>query len=77
VAKGFIYSPEFIEKNTTNEEYLTVLYTAFFNRDPDPAGFNGWLDVLNSGADRGYVLDGFLYSIEFYELCDAYDIVPN
>jgi hypothetical protein len=77
VARGFIYSPEFIEKNTTNEEYLTILYRAFFNRNPDPTGWNGWLDVLNSGTDRGHVLNGFLFSIEFAELCDAYDIVPN
>jgi len=77
VARGFIYSPEFIEKNTTNEEYLTILYKAFFNRNPDPAGFNGWLAVLNDGTDRGYVLDGFIYSIEFYELCEDYGIIPN
>jgi hypothetical protein len=77
VAEGFIYSPEFLEKNTTNAEYLNILYRAFFNREPDPAGWNGWLSVLNTGTDRGYVLDGFLYSIEFDELCHAYDILPN
>jgi hypothetical protein len=76
VANGFIYSPEFLEKNTSNEEYLTILYKAFFNRDPDPAGFSTWMSELNAGKDRGYVLDGFLYSKEFAELCQAYGINP-
>ena len=76
VAHGFIDSKEFLEKNTTNEEYLTILYKAFFNRDPDSAGFSTWLAELNAGKDRGYVLDGFLYSQEFSELCKAYGINP-
>ena len=32
--------------------------------------------VLNSRNDRGYVLDGFLYSKEFAEFCQAYGIKP-
>ena len=35
VAHGFVFSQEFTNKNTTTEEYLTVLYEAFFNRMPD------------------------------------------
>ncbi len=35
VANGFIYSQEFINKNTADDEYLTILYKAFFNREPD------------------------------------------
>ena len=76
VARGFIYSNEFIAKNTSNEDYLTVLYRAFFNRPPDPTGLNYWLSELYAGRDRGFVLDGFLVSNEFTALCDAYDIIP-
>jgi hypothetical protein len=76
VAEGFIYSPEFIEKNPTNEEYLTILYKAFFDREPDPAGWDVWLAELNSGKDRGEVLNGFLGSQEFIQLCEGYGITP-
>jgi len=76
VAEGFIYSSEFIAKNTTNSEYLLILYKAFFNRDADPAGWDTWLSELNSGRDRGEVLDGFIYSQEFADLCNAYGIIP-
>jgi hypothetical protein len=77
VANGFIYSQEFINKNTTSDEYLTILYKAFFNRDPDQAGWDVWLAELNGGKDRSYVLDGFLYSQEFINLCEDYGIDPN
>jgi hypothetical protein len=76
VAEGFIFSPEFTKAVITDEEYMTILYKAFFNRDPDPAGLQGWLDVLNSGKDRAEVLDGFIYSTEFGQLCEKYGITP-
>jgi hypothetical protein len=76
VAYGFINSIEFIDQQTTNDEYLLVLYEAFFDRDPDPAGWDAWIAELNAGKDRGDVLDGFLYSQEFSELCQDYGINP-
>jgi hypothetical protein len=77
VARGFIFSPEFINKNISNEEFLTILYKAFFNRNPDPGGFNGWMAELSNGTDRSAILEGFLYSQEFIGLCQRYDIKPN
>jgi parallel beta-helix repeat protein len=77
VANGFIYSREFINKNTSNDEYLTILYKAFFNRNPDQGGWDLWLAELNSGIDRGDVLNGFLGSQEFIKLCRDYGIIPN
>jgi hypothetical protein len=76
VANGFIYSQEFIDKNTTNDEYLTILYQAFFNRDPDQASWDVWLSELNAGKDRGDVSNGFLGSQEFINLCEDYGIIP-
>ena len=79
VAYGFIYSDEFQAKNTSNEEYLTILYAAFFDRLPDPLGWEGWLGLLQSqGMEaRTTVLDGFLGSEEFIDLCWAYGIRPT
>jgi hypothetical protein len=76
VAEGFIFSPEFTKSVVTDEEYITILYKAFFNRNPDQAGLQGWLDVLSGGTDRAYVLDGFIYSQEFAQLCKKYNITP-
>ena len=76
VAHGFVFSSEFINKNTTNEDYLAVLYEAFFNRQPDSAGWQGWMDALTSGSNRENVLDGFIFAAEFIELCNSYNILP-
>lgn len=74
VAKGFVLSTEFINRNTTNSEFLTILYLAFFNRYPDTDGFNSWLTQLDSGTSRASVLDGFLGAQEFINLSNSFNI---
>jgi len=76
VANGFIFSPEFISRNTTNEDLVAILYRAFFGREPDPTGYAGWVNYLNSGASRQDALNGFIYSVEFENLCNSYGIAP-
>jgi len=83
VAYGFVFSNEFQNMNKTDQEYLYVLYSAFFNRGPDPPGYNGWMTVLASWTPlygqwtaRKQVLDGFLGSLEFMNLCNSYGISP-
>ena len=76
IARGFIFSEEFTNRATTNDAFLYVLYRAFFNREPDSSGFNNWTNHLNSGKDRNFILDGFLYSKEFSNLCEEYGIEP-
>ena len=76
VAEGFVFSEEFSSRNDSNEEFVKILYRAFFNREPDPYGYNTWLGKLNGGVSRRTVLDGFLKSQEFAELCNSYGIIP-
>ncbi len=74
VAVGFINSPEFQSKKISDEEYLTKLYRAFFDREPDKAGFENWKAELKNGKSRDYVLGGFINSVEFNNLCKKYGI---
>ena len=76
-AEGFIFSAEFTSKNKSNSEFLTILYRAFFNREPDADGFNKWLGLLNAGNSRQFVLAGFVNSIEFKTLCKNYGITAG
>jgi len=76
VAKGFVFSKEFTDKNYDNSTFVTILYSAFFDREPDAGGFNTWVGRLNSGTSRQTVVDGFTQSQEFIELCAMYAIVP-
>lgn len=81
VAQGFVFSNEFLARNTTNEQYLSFLYHAFFNRDPDFPGLNAWMRALNRApqndrAARQYVLNGFLASAEFAQVCAQFGVKP-
>ncbi len=76
-AEGFVYSKEFQNKNVSNEEYVKIMYAAFFDRAPDSGGYNGWVSLLNSGTDRYAVLKGFTNSTEFNMLCGKYGIVAG
>ncbi|MCQ2528769.1 MAG: DUF4214 domain-containing protein [Saccharofermentans sp.] len=74
-AYGFVFSQEFQSKNCTNEQYVTYMYNAFFGRQPDAVGLQGWVDALNQGYSRERVFCGFANSTEFQILCDSYGIV--
>ncbi|MBO7450766.1 MAG: DUF4214 domain-containing protein, partial [Clostridiales bacterium] len=76
-ATFFIFSQEFKDKNTSNEDFLKVLYVAFFNRTPDTEGFNYWLDLLNKGATRESVAHEFIYSQEWADTCAEYGILSG
>ena len=74
VAYGFFFSPEFINRNLTNEEYAATLYRVFLGREPDQAGFNDWVSQLNNGADRLSTFRGFAHSQEYTNICNSYGI---
>ena len=77
VGYGFIFSQEYMNKNRSNEEFVTDLYSMYFDRKPDTDGFNYWLDKLNSGSDRETVFAGFANSLEFYNLCTKYGVTQG
>jgi len=74
--KSFFLSNEYTEKNTSNSQFLTTLYKAMFDRNPDQGGFDGWMNAMNNGMSRPEVVDGFIYSSEFINLCMRYGIIP-
>lgn len=79
LAKGFLLSPEF-KKNSeamTHTTYLELLYGAFFNRHSDPNGLKYWLDKLYSGTTRESIIEGFINSQEWRDLCHSYGIEPK
>ena len=77
VAYGFIFSPEFVEKNYDNATYVEHLYEAFMGRSSDPEGKAGWVAQLENGTSRVDVFFGFVNSQEFIELCNSYGILPG
>ena len=77
VAYGFVFSKEFSDRNVSNDDFINIMYHAFFNRNADPTGYATWQKYLDAGFTRHYVLAGFVNSQEFKNLCASYNINPG
>ncbi|WP_020588584.1 DUF4214 domain-containing protein [Desulfobacter curvatus] len=77
LAEAFIFSTEFLDRNTSDEEFVAILYNAFFERTPDTFGNNYWLGLLAGGTDRSTVLNSFTSAQKFVILCNTYGIAPT
>lgn len=73
-AADFFNSSEYLEKNISNEAFVTQLYQTCLGREPDLEGYNQWLNLLNRHYSRDYVLAGFVNSNEFKNLCRRYNV---
>lgn len=60
----------------TNNEFITFLYKALFNRAPEEYGFNAWLDRMVAGMTKEEVVNGFTHSLEFEPICKNFGIKP-
>jgi hypothetical protein len=67
VLQKMLQSEEFISVNAnlTDDEFLSVLYHSFFNREPDEGGRQSWLGALQGGQSRSSVAQAFTNSDEF------------
>lgn len=74
IALGFFGSQEFINRNTLDSEFVDIAYRAFFDREADEEGKNGWLDLLSTGTTRIEVVQGFIGSQEFIALAASFGI---
>ena len=66
VAYGFIFSQEFQSKGYGNDEYVEIMYSAFFGRPSDAAGKANWIAAMDSGMNREELFVGFANSVEFF-----------
>ena len=49
----------------SNEEFIIYLYDGLFHRTPDATGSEAWLNGLNNGLSKSFVIDYFINSPEF------------
>ena len=71
----FVNSDEFIARNTSDEDYIKILYRAVLGREADTDGLKMWKDMLADDWTRDYILEGLVLSTEFKSICDSYGIV--
>ena len=72
--KGFFLSKEITNKNISNEDFVKLLYLTILNRNADKGGLKYWVDQLNVKMTREYVVNGFINSKEFGDLCNKYGV---
>ncbi len=74
IAELFFFSAELTNKNLSNEEFVTRLYNALFDRNPDAGGMNRWLTKMQNGTTRKQVFSGFANSAEFKALVTSFGL---
>ena len=78
VARSFINSKEFISMNYSNDKFVDVLYTVFFDRAADSAGKDYWVSKLNNGEiSRLDAATSFINSQEWANTCAYYGILSG
>ena len=76
LARGFLFSDEFLSKNMSNSNFVDVLYATFFNRQADEHKAD-WLGLIDSGWTKTQVIDGFINSTEWANLCLTFGIASG
>lgn len=59
-----------------NKDYIYLLYKNLFQRTPDIDGLNAWNSRMQSGKGKSEVLQGFIVSQEFANLCSKFNVKP-
>lgn len=76
LAEAVLSSQGFVTRDPSDDQFLEILYQAFFNREPDEGGQAYWKAQLEAGIDRAQVLNGFIYSVEFLTYCSKIGVIP-
>ena len=75
VGAGFVFSEEYMNKGTSKQDYVKMLYKVFMGREADEGGLKYWLDSMNNGMTREEVFKGFVDSKEYTQICSDYGII--
>ena len=77
VAYNFVMSEEFQNKPYSEDEYISLMYNAFFGRDAADSEIAYWADLMRSGVSRDVIFENFGNSDEFYRTCTVYGIIAG
>ena len=72
IVRGFFNSQEYLNKRTTNEQFINDLYKGYLNRKPDASGKKYWMNKLYTNGTRWSTMDGFGNSTEFKKILAKY-----
>ena len=59
-----------------NKDYIYFLYNCLFQRTPDLEGLNAWYNRMQAGKGKNEIIQGFVVSSEFANLCGKFGVKP-
>lgn len=71
---GFFNSQEMKNLSLSDDQYVEYCYMVLMDRTSDTDGKNNWINILDIGLSRQFVLKGFVESNEFSNICLTYGI---
>ncbi len=71
---GFVFSDEYLNKDTDNDAFLDMMYDVYLGRKADASGKEYWSRMLQQGVSRKFVFRGFAESAEYDRICSEYGI---
>ncbi len=74
IARNFLMSPEFVNTNRTNSEFVGILYNVFFDRTGNSTELAYWSNLISGGTSKTDIVNGFINSIEWEDICASYGI---
>lgn len=72
-AYEFAFSPEFLMAGLSDTEFVTRMYRALLNREPEPTGMQDWLNEIALNGREG-IFNGFADSPEFAQVMASYGV---
>lgn len=67
-------APEFMNRKLSNADFVETLYRTFFDRASEEGGKEYWLGVLKKGTPKKDVVNGFIESTEWCNVCATYGV---
>ncbi len=67
-------APEFMNRKLNDDQFVETLYSVFFDRQSEQGGKDFWLGQLKSGTPKSDVVNGFIESTEWCNVCASYGV---
>ncbi|MBP5492183.1 MAG: DUF4214 domain-containing protein [Clostridiales bacterium] len=67
-------APEFMNRKLPDDQFVEVLYQTFFGRASEADGKAYWLGRLSSGASKADLVNDFIESTEWCNICATYGV---
>lgn len=76
LVRSLLTNDQYVPVDGSERDAVLELYSDLFNRTPSEAELDNWINAIENGATREEVLDYFLSSPEWEQVCVFYGVQP-